>query len=180
MVNDKTKIPGEPSSCKKLVLFSPLEAESLLLFLWLTNPEPEGVKPVYVHGNMTSLERQRVIDKFLEVGNAAPNVLVAPTGVCGTGFNLQRAGYLVLTGPTWTRREGRQVFGRVHRVGQRGVVKLWELRGGWNPGERVVLGFGGGLEVGNGFVEGVGKGEGEEDKKKGEEDEDEGKGKEVG
>ncbi|VBB81188.1 Putative protein of unknown function [Podospora comata] len=180
MVNDKTKIPGESSSCKKLVLFSPLEAESLLLFLWLINPKPEGVKPVYVHGNMTSLERQRVIDKFLEVGNAAPNVLVAPTGVCGTGFNLQRAGYLVLTGPTWTRREGRQVFGRVHRVGQRGVVRLWELRGGWNPGERVVLGLGGGLEVGNGFVEGVGKGEGEEDKKKGEEDEDEGKGNEVG
>lgn len=59
-------------------------------------------------------------------------------------------------------------------------MKLWELRGGWNLGERVVLGFGGGLEVGNGFVEGVGKGEGEEDKKKGEEDEDEGKGKEVG
>ncbi|KAK4203216.1 P-loop containing nucleoside triphosphate hydrolase protein [Triangularia verruculosa] len=158
MINDKTKIPGESSSAKKLVLFSPLEAESLLLFLWLTTPKkPEGVKPVYVHGGMTSQERQKVIDRFLEVGNSAPNVLVAPTGVCGTGFNLQKAGYLVLTGPTWTRREGRQVFGRVHRVGQRGQVKLWELRGGWNPAERVILGGEGGMEVDNRFVERVGE-----------------------
>ncbi|KAK0665301.1 hypothetical protein QBC41DRAFT_283269 [Cercophora samala] len=172
MVNDKARIPGESSSCKKLVLFSPLEAESLLLFLWLTNPKPEGVKPVYVHGGMTSQERQKVIDKFLEVGNAAPNVLVAPTGVCGTGFNLQKAGYLVLTGPTWTRREGRQVFGRVHRVGQKGVVRLWELRGGWNPGERVIL-MGdegeGGMEVDNRFVGERGGGE----EKEGEEREEE-------
>ncbi|KAK4172729.1 hypothetical protein QBC36DRAFT_246955 [Triangularia setosa] len=158
MLSDKTKIPGESSFCKKLVLFSPLEAESLLLYLWLTlaTPKSEGVKPVYVNSIMASQERQRVIDKFLGAGNAAPNVLVSPTGVCGTGFNLQKAGYLVLTGPTWTRREGRQVFGRVHRVGQRGVVRLWELRGGWNPGERVVLGSGEewDIEVGNRFCRG--------------------------
>ncbi|KAK0716609.1 P-loop containing nucleoside triphosphate hydrolase protein [Apiosordaria backusii] len=164
MLADKARIPGESSSCKKLVLFSPVEAESLLLYLWLiTTLKKEGVKAVYVHSVMTSQERQKVIDKFLEVGNAAPNVLVAPTGVCGTGFNLQKAGYLVLTGPTWTRREGRQVFGRVHRVGQRGQVRLWELRGGWNPGERVILGADGGMEVDNGFCEGVGDGGEEEE-----------------
>ena len=170
MLTDKAPIPGSASSAKKACLFSPIEAESLLLYSYLlllksqsspTSPL-RALKPVLLHSNLPASTRHQLITQFLTEGNAAPNVLVAPLALAGTGLNLQRARYSVVTGPAWTRRENQQAYYRIHRVGQRMETRLGLLTGRWNPGERMVLeGYEGrgveeedGLwEVGNRFCE---------------------------
>ncbi|KAK4038594.1 hypothetical protein C8A01DRAFT_17334 [Parachaetomium inaequale] len=170
MLADKTPIPGCPCPAKKYCIFTPLEAESLLIqsYLLLKRAHPQfrgWLKPVLLHSSMPQQDRQRVLDQFLTEGNAPPNVLVAPLALAGTGLNLQRARYSTVTGPAWTKRENQQAYYRIHRVGQRMETRLGLLTGRWNPAERIVLGGyegkavvedGGGegvWEVGNRFCE---------------------------
>lgn len=167
MVADKTRIPGEACHAKKLVVFAPLEAEALLLFAYLLHRRKakggDGlVKPVWLHSGMGQGERQGVIDQFLELSNAAPNVLVAPIGLAGTGLNFQRARYSVVTGPAWTKRECQQAYYRTHRVGQKMETKLQLLTGRWNPAERIVLSRHAGREMEEGDLWVVGNGVGGE------------------
>ncbi|KAK4152384.1 hypothetical protein C8A00DRAFT_16287 [Chaetomidium leptoderma] len=166
MLADKTPIPGAPSHTKKYCIFSPLEAESLLLYLYLlhkrTHPKTKGssssllnMKPVLLHSAMPQSQRQQILDSFLTEGHAPPNVLVAPLALAGTGLNLQRAKYSTVTSPAWTKRENQQAYYRLHRVGQRQETQLQLLTGRWNPAERVVLGgYEGGLEIGEDSEEG--------------------------
>lgn len=152
MLADRTPIPGSPSPAKRACIFSPLESESLLIFGYLlhlksTTPTFKLLKPVLLHSTLPPAGRQRVLDTFLTEGNAAPNVLVAPMALAGTGLNLQRARYSVVTGPAWTKRENQQAYYRIHRVGQRMETRLGLLTGRWNPAERIVLGGYEGREV---------------------------------
>lgn len=166
MVADKTRIPGEACHAKKLVVFAPLEAEALLLFAYLLHRKVKGgdglVKPVWLHSGMGQGERQGVIDKFLELNNAAPNVLVVPIGLAGTGLNFQRARYSVVTGPAWTKRECQQAYYRTHRIGQKMETRLQLWTGRWNPAERIVLGRHAGREVEEGDLRVMGNGVGAE------------------
>lgn len=166
MVADKTRIPGEACHAKKLVVFAPLEAEALLLFAYLLHRKAKGgdgmVKPVWLHSGMGQGERQGVIDQFLELNNAAPNVLVAPIGLAGTGLNFQRARYSVVTGPAWTKRECQQAYYRTHRIGQKMETRLQLLTGRWNPAERIVLARHAGREVEEGDLWVAGNGVGGE------------------
>ncbi|KAK0648953.1 P-loop containing nucleoside triphosphate hydrolase protein [Cercophora newfieldiana] len=141
MLADKSPTPGEPSTAKKLIIFTPLSAETLLLHSFLLHRRPAlpGLKPVALYPSQSPSERQSTLDKFLTVGNAPPNVLIAPLELAGTGLNLQRAKYSVLMGPAWTKRENQQAYYRVHRVGQRQETKLSLLTARWNPAERAIL-----------------------------------------
>ncbi|AEO60081.1 hypothetical protein MYCTH_2067245, partial [Thermothelomyces thermophilus ATCC 42464] len=152
MLADKTPIPGSPSTAKKYCIFTPIEVEAVLIQCYLLRLKSSsssssslssllrGLKPVLLHGGMAQAERQRVLDAFLAEGSAAaPNVLVAPLALAGTGLNLQRARYSTVTGPAWTKRETQQAYYRVHRVGQRMGTRLALLTARWNPAERIVL-----------------------------------------
>ncbi|KAK5659184.1 hypothetical protein OQA88_1274 [Cercophora sp. LCS_1] len=152
MLADKKRIEGEASHAKKLVIFCPLEAEALLVCGYLLlriatqkkkNKKPVKdevtMKPVWLHSALSETERHGVIRKFLEPGNAPPNILVAPLALAGTGLNLQRANYSIVTGPAWTKRETQQAYYRIHRVGQKQQTKLQLLTAKWNPADRVIL-----------------------------------------
>ncbi|KAK1752832.1 hypothetical protein QBC47DRAFT_48633 [Echria macrotheca] len=147
MLTDKSRIEGESSHAKKLVVFCPLEAEALLVYAHLlvrktTGKQAKGavvLKPVFINSVMTQSERDAILDQFLAVGNAPPNVLVAPISLAGTGLNLQRAKYSIVTGPAWTKRDNQQAFYRIHRVGQKQKTQLQLLTARWNPAERIVL-----------------------------------------
>ncbi|KAK0610982.1 hypothetical protein B0T14DRAFT_316624 [Immersiella caudata] len=144
MLGDRTPIPGSPSPAKKLIIFTPLDVEAVLLHIYLHRRKAalrslKDLKPISLLPSHTPAERQSVIDKFLTPGNAPPNVLIAPISLAGTGLNLQAAKYSVLMGPAWTKRENQQAYYRVHRVGQRQAANLSLLTARWNPAERVIL-----------------------------------------
>ncbi|KAK0724218.1 hypothetical protein B0H67DRAFT_444880, partial [Lasiosphaeris hirsuta] len=141
MLADRSQTPGSPSTAKKLVLFTALESEAALLHGWLLlkKARDKRLKPVWIHGGLGAAARQAVVDSFLEQGNAPPNILVASVALAGTGLNLQRARYSVVTSPAWTKREVQQAYYRVHRVGQTQETRLQLLVSRWNPAERVIF-----------------------------------------
>ncbi|KAM7183354.1 hypothetical protein V8F20_012651, partial [Naviculisporaceae sp. PSN 640] len=142
MISDKSPIKDESTTVKKLIIFSPLEAESMLIYgyLLLKKLNNKAIKPVWINSvHMDQPARQKVIDKFLTLGHAPPNILVAPMSLAGTGLNLQKAKYSIVTSPAWSKRDNQQAYYRVHRVGQKQDTKLSLLTGRWNPADRVLL-----------------------------------------
>ena len=59
--------------------------------------------------------------------------------LAGTGLNLQKAKYSIVTSPAWTKRDNQQAYYRTHRVGQVQETQLSLLTAKWNPAERVIL-----------------------------------------
>ncbi|KAK4162427.1 hypothetical protein QBC43DRAFT_215299 [Cladorrhinum sp. PSN259] len=161
MLADASPLPQAASSLKKMLLLSPHEAESHILALWLSSLRIKGLKHAYVHPSLPQAERQKLIDGFLREGNGTANLLVMSLSTGGTGLNLQRASYCVVSSAGWTRREVEQGFARVWRVGQRAARVRLELLvsegqgGSWAEGEVVMGGWGGGMMRGRKEEDGV-------------------------
>ncbi|KAL2133706.1 hypothetical protein VTI74DRAFT_1882 [Chaetomium olivicolor] len=84
--------------------------------------------------NITDHQLPLSLQDFLQ---SLANVLVVPVALAGTALNLQRARYLTIIGPVWTKTEIQQGDYRIHRVGQRQETMLGCRR------DRIVLGQGG-------------------------------------
>ncbi|KAK3937223.1 hypothetical protein QBC46DRAFT_268013 [Diplogelasinospora grovesii] len=141
MLKDTARIDGEATGAKKLCLFTPLESEAMILFGYLLHKakQDKRIKPVWMHSGLTPTERQTtVIDKFVEMGNSTPNILVSTVALGGTGLNLQKAKYSIVTGPAWTKRENQQAYYRTHRVGQKQETNLQLLICNWSPADRLI------------------------------------------
>jgi SNF2 family DNA or RNA helicase len=83
---------------------------------------PEAV--VTIHGGTKRHERKAIQEKFSQ----DPNVLVlVATDAAGEGLNLQRAHLMVNYDLPWNPNRIEQRFGRIHRIGQEEVCRLWNL-----------------------------------------------------
>ncbi|WP_092673512.1 helicase-related protein [Hymenobacter arizonensis] len=109
---------------RKLVIFT--EHRDTLNYLvqrigaFLGNPSAV----VSIAGGMARDERRRVQELFTQ--NARVAVLVA-TDAAGEGINLQRAHLMVNYDLPWNPNRLEQRFGRIHRIGQTEVCRLWSL-----------------------------------------------------
>ncbi len=79
---------------------------------------------VEIHGGVRRTERRRRTEEFVK--NSECRVLVA-TDAAGEGLNLQRAHLMVNYDLPWNPNRIEQRFGRIHRIGQREVCRLWNL-----------------------------------------------------
>jgi superfamily II DNA or RNA helicase len=79
---------------------------------------------VAIHGGVRRGERRRVTEEFTH--DPVCRVLVA-TDAAGEGLNLQRAHLMVNYDLPWNPNRLEQRFGRIHRIGQREVCRLWNL-----------------------------------------------------
>jgi len=77
-----------------------------------------------IHGGVGRSERRRRTEEFTK--NAQCRILVA-TDAAGEGLNLQRAHLMVNYDLPWNPNRIEQRFGRIHRIGQREVCRLWNL-----------------------------------------------------
>jgi SNF2 family DNA or RNA helicase len=84
--------------------------------------QPEGV--VTIHGGMGREDRRKAQEQFTQDKNV--HVLVA-TDAAGEGINLQRANLMVNYDLPWNPNRIEQRFGRIHRIGQTEVCRLWNL-----------------------------------------------------
>ncbi len=79
---------------------------------------------VTIHGGTKRADRKVAQEKFTE----DPNVLVlVATDAAGEGLNLQRAHLMVNYDLPWNPNRIEQRFGRIHRIGQEEVCRLWNL-----------------------------------------------------
>ncbi|MEV0403012.1 helicase-related protein [Actinoallomurus sp. NPDC050550] len=77
-----------------------------------------------IHGGVRRLDRRHITEEFTK--NPACQVLLA-TDAAGEGLNLQAAHLMVNYDLPWNPNRIEQRFGRVHRIGQTEVCRLWNL-----------------------------------------------------
>ncbi|WP_419847066.1 helicase-related protein [Candidatus Poriferisocius sp.] len=109
---------------KKLIVFTEhrdtldclVDKLSLLL-------EKQG-EVVRIHGGIPMEERRQIQDQFTHDPNVV--VLVA-TDAAGEGINLQCAHLMVNYDLPWNPNRIEQRFGRIHRIGQTEVCRMWNM-----------------------------------------------------
>jgi SNF2 family DNA or RNA helicase len=83
---------------------------------------PEAVKAI--HGGVRRNDRRQITEEFTV--NPSCQVLLA-TDAAGEGLNLQAAHLMVNYDLPWNPNRIEQRFGRIHRIGQQEVCRLWNL-----------------------------------------------------
>jgi superfamily II DNA or RNA helicase len=83
---------------------------------------PEAVKAI--HGGVRRNDRRQITEEFTV--NPHCQVLLA-TDAAGEGLNLQAAHLMVNYDLPWNPNRIEQRFGRIHRIGQQEVCRLWNL-----------------------------------------------------
>lgn len=84
--------------------------------------KPDAVQSI--HGGVRRAERRRITEEFTK--NRDCQILLA-TDAAGEGLNLQAAHLMVNYDLPWNPNRIEQRFGRVHRIGQEEVCRLWNL-----------------------------------------------------
>ena len=83
---------------------------------------PAAVKAI--HGGVRRGERRQITEEFTK--NPECQILLA-TDAAGEGLNLQAAHLMVNYDLPWNPNRIEQRFGRIHRIGQEEVCRLWNL-----------------------------------------------------
>ncbi|MHA7300418.1 helicase-related protein [Pseudarthrobacter sp. MDT1-22] len=83
---------------------------------------PDAVRAI--HGGVRRGERRQITEEFTK--NRDCQILLA-TDAAGEGLNLQAAHLMVNYDLPWNPNRIEQRFGRVHRIGQEEVCRLWNL-----------------------------------------------------
>ncbi|USQ75329.1 helicase-related protein [Ornithinimicrobium cryptoxanthini] len=84
--------------------------------------KPDSVKAI--HGGVRRGERRLITEEFTK--NRDVQILLA-TDAAGEGLNLQAAHLMVNYDLPWNPNRIEQRFGRIHRIGQEEVCRLWNL-----------------------------------------------------
>ncbi|MGT2463370.1 helicase-related protein [Sinomonas atrocyanea] len=83
---------------------------------------PDAVRAI--HGGIRRGDRRQITEEFTK--NRACQILLA-TDAAGEGLNLQAAHLMVNYDLPWNPNRIEQRFGRIHRIGQEEVCRLWNL-----------------------------------------------------
>ena len=79
---------------------------------------------VLIHGGIRREERKKAIEKFTHYADC---VVLLATDAAGEGVNLQCAHLMVNYDLPWNPNRLEQRFGRIHRIGQTEICRLWNL-----------------------------------------------------
>jgi SNF2 family DNA or RNA helicase len=77
-----------------------------------------------IHGGVKREERKKAVEKFT---NYAECTILLATDAAGEGVNLQCAHLMINYDMPWNPNRIEQRFGRIHRIGQTEVCRLWNL-----------------------------------------------------
>src|SRR4051812_16088009 len=115
---------GDGDARRKLIVFTEHRdtLQYLLRRIGSLLGRPEAVKAI--HGGVRRGERRQITHEF--TSNPKCQVLLA-TDAAGEGLNLQAAHLMVNYDLPWNPNRIEQRFGRIHRIGQREVCRLWNL-----------------------------------------------------
>lgn len=124
LLTDHALLRNERGEPRKLIIFT--EHRDTLAYLSdrirTLVGRPEAVE--MIHGGVRRPERRRITEEFTK--NPACQILVA-TDAAGEGLNLQAAHLMVNYDLPWNPNRIEQRFGRIHRIGQTEVCRLWNL-----------------------------------------------------
>ena len=127
ILRDNVIPPDGQGRPRKLIIFT--EHRDTLTYLAERIGKLLGTteKVVTIHGGVSRSQRRAITDEFTK--NPACQVMVA-TDAAGEGINLQAAHLMVNYDLPWNPNRIEQRFGRIHRIGQTEVCRLWNLVAG--------------------------------------------------
>lgn len=119
--NILSQADGQP---RKLIIFSEHRdtLDHLMERVGTQLGQSDAVKAI--HGGVRRAERRSVTEEFTK--NPRCRILIA-TDAAGEGLNLQAAHLMVNYDLPWNPNRIEQRFGRIHRIGQKEVCRLWNL-----------------------------------------------------
>jgi superfamily II DNA or RNA helicase len=124
ILEDHTLLEADDGTPRKLIIFT--EHRDTLNYLagriGTLLGRPEAVQQI--HGGIRRGLRREITEQFTK--NPDCRVLLA-TDAAGEGLNLQAAHLMVNYDLPWNPNRIEQRFGRVHRIGQTQVCRLWNL-----------------------------------------------------
>jgi superfamily II DNA or RNA helicase len=124
IIEDETLAPAGGKPPRKLIIFTEhrdtLEYLAQRIRTLIGRPNAVGT----IHGGVRRNERRRITEEFTH--NKDCYILLA-TDAAGEGLNLQAAHLMVNYDLPWNPNRIEQRFGRIHRIGQTEVCRLWNL-----------------------------------------------------
>jgi superfamily II DNA or RNA helicase len=121
---DQQLLRETDGSPRKLIIFTEHRDTLDYLAAMIRNQIGGDEAVLTIHGGTSRLERRRVREEFTH--EPYRQVLVA-TDAAGEGLNLQAAYLMINYDLPWNPNRIEQRFGRIHRIGQEHVCRLWNL-----------------------------------------------------
>lgn len=123
IIEDETLITDDGAP-RKLIIFT--EHRDTLEYLQrrITALRGRTDAVATIHGGVRRSERRRITAEFTH--NRDCHILLA-TDAAGEGLNLQAAHLMVNYDLPWNPNRIEQRFGRIHRIGQQEICRLWNL-----------------------------------------------------
>ncbi|MGM0931146.1 MAG: helicase-related protein [Actinomycetota bacterium] len=124
ILEDNTLVTDADGKPRKLIIFTEHRdtLEYLTTRIRTLLGKPAAVQAI--HGGVRRNDRRQITEEFTK--NADCQVLLA-TDAAGEGLNLQVAHLMVNYDLPWNPNRLEQRFGRIHRIGQTEVCRLWNL-----------------------------------------------------
>ncbi len=124
LLQNTPEILDESGYIQKLIIFTEHRDTLDYLVEKLSRLRGRIDEVVKIDGSVRREDRRRAQDQFTQDDNV--RILVA-TDAAGEGLNLQRAHLMVNYDLPWNPNRIEQRFGRIHRIGQTEVCRLWNL-----------------------------------------------------
>lgn len=121
---DQQILREDDGSPRKLIIFTEHRDTLDYLTTMIRNQLGRDEAVLTIHGGTSRRDRWRVREEFTH--ESRRQVLVA-TDAAGEGLNLQAAYLMINYDLPWNPNRIEQRFGRIHRIGQEHVCRLWNL-----------------------------------------------------
>lgn len=123
IIEDET-LKSDDGTPRKLIIFTEHRDTLEYLRARITTLLGRSDAVEMIHGGVRRSERRRITAEFTH--NKDCHILLA-TDAAGEGLNLQAAHLMVNYDLPWNPNRIEQRFGRIHRIGQHEVCRLWNL-----------------------------------------------------
>lgn len=121
---DEALLRDPDGAPRKLIVFTEHKDTLYYLVDQIRNVLGRDDAVLVIHGGTKRDDRRRAREEFTH--DPARTVLVA-TDAAGEGMNLQAAHLMINYDLPWNPNRLEQRFGRIHRIGQENVCRLWNL-----------------------------------------------------
>jgi superfamily II DNA or RNA helicase len=124
LLTDKALLRSADGSPRKLIVFTEHRDTLDYLARQIRNVLGDDGAVLTIHGGTRRTDRKVVRELFTQ--EPSRQVLVA-TDAAGEGLNLQAAHLMINYDLPWNPNRLEQRFGRIHRIGQQNVCRLWNI-----------------------------------------------------
>ncbi|GAA4740217.1 helicase-related protein [Gordonia alkaliphila] len=124
LLTDRNLLRDGDGRPRKLIIFTEHRDTLDYLARQLRNVIGTDAAVLTIHGGTSRTERITVREQFT---NEPERQILVATDAAGEGLNLQAAHLMINYDLPWNPNRIEQRFGRIHRIGQRNVCRLWNI-----------------------------------------------------